>query len=300
LDLLIATDCISEGQNLQDCDYLINYDIHWNPVRIIQRFGRIDRLGSPNTEVKGINFWIGKSYEESINLKKRVEKRRAIMALAGTETIDKLTNEMQEIMTDNPLISEQEQKMLEQMQNSWEDIEVNDKNLSMADFSLQMFREELWDYMNKQKEKLKNMPNGVFSGFLYDNQKNIKNIKNKNIIALLKHKKDQHFLLLFTNQNGENVFVNDFNILSFLKENKKQERKIKVDMDDNALLKAFADMLGKNIENQAEKEAIKIIDDIFNGNFDVQKENKKELTEDYFKRENFDIITWEIIQTINH
>jgi hypothetical protein len=75
IDLLIGTDCISEGQNLQDCDYLINYDIHWNPVRIIQRFGRVDRIGSPNSSIQLVNYWPDISLDEYINLKERVESR---------------------------------------------------------------------------------------------------------------------------------------------------------------------------------------------------------------------------------
>jgi ERCC4-related helicase len=85
IDLLIATDCISEGQNLQDCDYLINYDIHWNPVRIIQRFGRIDRIGSINKAVQLVNFWPTQDLNKYINLKNRVEARMALVDIAATQ-----------------------------------------------------------------------------------------------------------------------------------------------------------------------------------------------------------------------
>ena len=84
IDLLIATDCISEGQNLQDCDYLINYDIHWNPVRIIQRFGRIDRIGSKNAKIQLVNFWPNVSLDEYINLKSRVVARMKISVMTAT------------------------------------------------------------------------------------------------------------------------------------------------------------------------------------------------------------------------
>ncbi|WP_259397468.1 C-terminal helicase domain-containing protein, partial [Shewanella sp. SG41-4] len=84
IDLLIATDCISEGQNLQDCDYLINYDIHWNPVRIIQRFGRVDRIGSPNESIQLANYWPDISLDEYINLKERVESRMTIVDVTAT------------------------------------------------------------------------------------------------------------------------------------------------------------------------------------------------------------------------
>ena len=84
IDLLIATDCISEGQNLQDCDYLINYDIHWNPVRIIQRFGRIDRIGSKNSVIQLVNFWPDVSLDEYIDLKAKVETRMKIVNMTAT------------------------------------------------------------------------------------------------------------------------------------------------------------------------------------------------------------------------
>ena len=84
IDILIATDCISEGQNLQDCDYLVNYDIHWNPVRIIQRFGRIDRLGSINDKVQLVNFWPTEDLDNYINLKQRVEARMALVDVTAT------------------------------------------------------------------------------------------------------------------------------------------------------------------------------------------------------------------------
>ena len=97
LDVLIGTDCISEGQNLQDCDYLINYDIHWNPVRIIQRFGRIDRIGSPNDQIQLVNYWPDISLDEYINLKERVENRMMIADVAATGDDNVLTAKSSEI-----------------------------------------------------------------------------------------------------------------------------------------------------------------------------------------------------------
>ena len=84
IDVLIATDCISEGQNLQDCDYLLNYDIHWNPVRIIQRFGRIDRIGSKNAQIQLVNYWPDMTLDEYINLKGRVESRMKVTVMTAT------------------------------------------------------------------------------------------------------------------------------------------------------------------------------------------------------------------------
>ena len=93
IDILIATDCISEGQNLQDCDYLINYDIHWNPVRIIQRFGRIDRIGSKNSVIQLVNFWPDITLDEYINLKSRVETRMKIVDMTATGDDNILSDE---------------------------------------------------------------------------------------------------------------------------------------------------------------------------------------------------------------
>ena len=112
IDILIATDCLSEGQNLQDCDCVINYDIHWNPVRLIQRMGRIDRLGSPNKSVMGINFWPGRDYEDYLRLKDRVERRMALMSIVGTEIDDKMTPEVERMTKDNPILSKHAQKCL--------------------------------------------------------------------------------------------------------------------------------------------------------------------------------------------
>ena len=93
IDILIATDCISEGQNLQDCDYLINYDIHWNPVRIIQRFGRIDRIGSRNKVIQLVNFWPDVTLDEYINLKAKVETRMKIVDMTATGDDNLLSDE---------------------------------------------------------------------------------------------------------------------------------------------------------------------------------------------------------------
>ena len=93
IDILIATDCISEGQNLQDCDCVINYDIHWNPVRIIQRFGRVDRIGSKNESIQLVNFWPDMDLDEYINLKGRVETRMKISIMSSTGDDDLINAE---------------------------------------------------------------------------------------------------------------------------------------------------------------------------------------------------------------
>ncbi|MCB0541797.1 MAG: SWF/SNF helicase family protein, partial [Bacteroidetes bacterium] len=129
IDILIATDALSEGQNLQDADMVINYDIHWNPVRIIQRMGRIDRLGSPNSKIFGINFWPSNNINSYLDLQGRIEQRMAAMQLAGSEVHLDFSDTFKEMAEDENLENRMKARMIEQMQTSWDDIEVNEQGL---------------------------------------------------------------------------------------------------------------------------------------------------------------------------
>ncbi|MBF0103474.1 MAG: DEAD/DEAH box helicase family protein, partial [Desulfobacterales bacterium] len=141
IDILIATDCISEGQNLQDCDFLINYDIHWNPVRIIQRFGRIDRLGSTNTTIKLVNFWPTNDLDNYINLKERVEARMALVDVTATAADNILNAEqLEELISDDLKYRNQQ---LKKLQHEVLDLEDMDESISLTDFTLDDFRIEL-------------------------------------------------------------------------------------------------------------------------------------------------------------
>ena len=140
IDVLIATDCISEGQNLQDCDYLVNFDIHWNPVRLIQRFGRIDRIGSRNAGIQMVNYWPDVSLDEYINLKARVEARMKISVLAATGDDNPLTTEEQ-----NDLDYRKEQ--LQRLQHEVVDLEEMNTGVSIMDLGLNEFRLDLLAYM---------------------------------------------------------------------------------------------------------------------------------------------------------
>lgn len=134
IDVVIATDVISEGQNLQDADYLINYDIHWNPVRIIQRFGRIDRIGSTNDNIQMVNFWPDISLDEYINLKARVENRAKLVAISSTgeDTIDNTDPDM-----------EYRKKQLETLQNEVVDLEDMSSGVNIMDLGLNEFQLDL-------------------------------------------------------------------------------------------------------------------------------------------------------------
>ena len=161
IDILIATDCISEGQNLQDCDLLINYDIHWNPVRIIQRFGRIDRIGSKNEKIQLVNFWPTKDLDNYINLKERVEARMALVDLTATQEENILNNEQLE-----ELIAEElkfRNRQLKKLQETVLDLEELDENINLCDFTLDDFRIELMNFLEKNREKLEQAPTGLYA-----------------------------------------------------------------------------------------------------------------------------------------
>ncbi len=161
IDVLIATDCISEGQNLQDCDYLINYDIHWNPVRIIQRFGRIDRLGSQNASIQLVNFWPTSDLDNYINLKERVEARMALVDMTATGEDNILnTEQLNELISDDLRFRN---KQLKKLKEEVLDLEDMEENISLTDFSLNDFRIEIDKYFKQNSDKIKNSPLGLYA-----------------------------------------------------------------------------------------------------------------------------------------
>ncbi|MBZ9755267.1 DEAD/DEAH box helicase family protein [Mesorhizobium sp. ESP6-5] len=152
LDVLIGTDCISEGQNLQDCDYLVNYDIHWNPVRIIQRFGRIDRIGSQNAQIQLVNYWPDISLDEYINLKERVENRMVIADVSATGDDNVLTAKSSDIAYRKDQLKRLQEEVIE-----LEDVKTG---ISITDLGLNDFRMDLLNYV-KEHSELDNLPNGM-------------------------------------------------------------------------------------------------------------------------------------------
>lgn len=161
IDLLIATDCISEGQNLQDCDYLVNYDIHWNPVRIIQRFGRIDRIGSASHTVQLVNFWPTEDLNKYINLKNRVEARMALVDIAATFEDNILqSDEIQELIHDDLKYRD---KQLLKLKDEVLDLEDLGDSVSLTEFTLDDFRLELLKYIEANRAKLEDAPFGLYT-----------------------------------------------------------------------------------------------------------------------------------------
>jgi len=159
IDLLIATDCISEGQNLQDCDWLINYDIHWNPVRIIQRFGRIDRIGSPNQCVQLVNFWPNMELEEYINLEQRVSGRMVLLDISATGEENLIEQQSGNPMND----LEYRRKQLIKLQDTVIDMEDLSTGVSITDLTLSDFRIDLAQYLKEHPGKLETQPLGAYA-----------------------------------------------------------------------------------------------------------------------------------------
>lgn len=203
IDVLIATDCISEGQNLQDCDFLINYDIHWNPVRIIQRFGRIDRIGSRNAVIQLVNYWPDMDLDDYINLKGRVEARMKVSVLTATGD-------------DNPLSAEEQgdlkyrRDQLERLKEEVVDIEEMNTGVSIMDLGLNEFRLDLLEYIN-QGHDIEHTPHGLHAivpatadtppgvVFVLKNRNNSVNIDRKNRL--------HPFYMVYIGQDSE-VIVN--------------------------------------------------------------------------------------------
>ena len=157
IDLLIATDCISEGQNLQDCDWLINYDIHWNPVRIIQRFGRIDRIGSPNERIQLVNFWPNVELEEYLRLEQRVSGRMVLLDISATGEENLIEQQSGDPMND--LVYRR--KQLLKLQDTVIDLEDLSSGVSIADLTLTDFRIDLADYRRAHPDALDSEPLGM-------------------------------------------------------------------------------------------------------------------------------------------
>lgn len=186
IDILIATDCISEGQNLQDCDYLVNYDIHWNPVRIIQRFGRVDRIGSKNNYIQLVNFWPDMTLDDYINLKSRVETRMKISVMTSTGDDDLINAEEKGDL-------EYRKQQLKRLQEEVVDIEEMSDGISIMDLGLNEFRLDLLEYMKTHPDMdkkprglhavvpaMEELPEGVI--FVLKNVNNSVNIDNQNRI----------------------------------------------------------------------------------------------------------------------
>jgi hypothetical protein len=317
IDILIATDALSEGQNLQDADMVINYDIHWNPVRIIQRMGRIDRLGSPNEQIFGINFWPSDNINSYLNLQGRIEQRMAAMKLAGSEVDHQFSDSFAKMAHDEDFDRKMNDRMMEQMLITWDDIEVSDQGLGFDSLSLERYRQDLLAEFNRDKDKYRQMPKGVYSGFVGDHS----GICN-GIVALLgfpakPSKKLDHqyqvFDLIYIDKSGKLVLNNQKEVLDFLTVNKDKERFVPdaVDRGEEVAItelvtalktwlssqavqtEVMEDGTEKKTMGDAAKEAIEGIKKGKNKDLQIVKENIK--FDEKFKPNNFDLVAWSLV-----
>ena len=319
IDILIATDALSEGQNLQDADMVINYDIHWNPVRTIQRVGRIDRLGSPNEEVFTVNFWPAPNINEYLNLQTRIEKRMAAMKIIGSEDIKDFTENYGNIAIDTDLEERQNQKMLEQMQDSIEELET-EKSFGFDDLSLEMYRQDLALELENRLTHYLQLPNGIFSGVAFTEA--IENEQKEGIIALLgspvrkaKQKKAyQQLKLVYVDAQGKEILVNEKEILHYLSQQKNAPRYgcEKLDIGDPEEVKHYANALAQWFEHQqantvvdeeghtkkvAGKASLDMLDQLSRGKKTAIEEMKNTQTmSTKYNKDNWDLITWLIVK----
>ena len=196
IDILIATDCISEGQNLQDCDYCINYDIHWNPVRIIQRFGRIDRIGSQNAVIQLVNFWPDLDLDEYINLKSRVEARMRISVMTSTGDDDLINQEETGDL-------EYRRQQLKRLQKEVVDLEDMNSGVSIMDLGLNEFRMDLLAY-RKEHGDIDHTPFGIHAVVKGEQPGVIFILKNVNEDINIERQNRLHpFYMVYVGMDGE-------------------------------------------------------------------------------------------------
>lgn len=295
IDLLIATDCISEGQNLQDCDYLINYDIHWNPVRIIQRFGRIDRIGSKNDSITLVNFWPDVTLDAYINLKQRVENRMLIANMASTGDDNVLNQEEKEM--------EYRKIQLQKLKEDVIDLEDLREGVSITDLGLNDFRVDLSNLIKIYKEA-KNVPEGLHavvpSG---DNLQQgaifiLKNVnENVNIDKL---NRLHPYYLVYIKNSGELILkhIESKKILDALRLacNGKREiiddlcRKIAEETNDYYKMDHYSNLLKQSIHSILQTEEEKTVLSLFKSGGTVSGKNKFKGIED------FKLITFVIVR----
>lgn len=307
IDILIATDCLSEGQNLQDADTQVNFDIHWNPVRLIQRFGRIDRIGSPNKVIRCVNFWPAKSFEDYLHLETRIQNRMSLMKLVDTET-QELDEKFKKMVEDNPLQDKNADRLLEELQNnSIFDIE-SPRTLSLKDFSFETYRQDLLDFLDKNRDVFRRMPNGIFSGFRFDDTL-FEKIP-ESLVAVVgyprrKQGSNKPYTELYlmcqpvdTHLPATYQELNRAEILEFLRANKNQERYVPdwIESNDNERISKLSGILKEWMKMKAPKQAVSNIKNMLRSKkVETKPKISSETVENKFKLENFDLIVWEYV-----
>lgn len=270
IDVLIATDVISEGQNLQDADMMVNYDIHWNPVRIIQRFGRVDRIGSKNKFIQLVNFWPNIELDEYIDLKSRVESRMKISVLTSTADDNVLSSE--EIEDNN-----YRKKQLERLKNEVVDLEEMSEGISIMDLGLEDYRMDLLKYLDSHPE-LEKVPKGLQAILSVENKEAegaIFVLKNKDELRGKNQKNQLHpYYILYVNSVGELVVSPEeskkiLDLLGSLCRGKTQPLQSLVNQynrqtKDGKEMSGYSKLLQQAIEQLMEQDQLSTMDALFN------------------------------------
>lgn len=317
IDILIATDALSEGQNLQDADMVVNYDIHWNPVRIIQRMGRIDRLGSPNEKIFGVNFWPSDNINNYLDLQGRIEQRMATMQLAGSEVDLDFSDTFKEMAEDESLENKMKARMLKIMEISIDDID-QEKTFGFDDLSLEKYRQDLLDEYNQNAQKYLKMPKAVYTGFKSNNP----SCSETGIIALLGYParppKTENYAydtydLIYINYDGKQVLLNQKDVLDALTLHKDEHRFVPADIDrgDESAIQNLVNSVKKWLSSQAVEEekqtdgtvkkkmgteTLDVLSKLKHGSKDaLDRLNQNVKTKDKFKLNNFDLIVWFLV-----
>lgn len=272
IDILIATDCISEGQNLQDCDYLINYDIHWNPVRIIQRFGRIDRIGSKNQVIQLVNFWPNMELDEYIHLESRVSGRMVMLDMSATGE--------ENVIVDNDSMNDLEyrKQQLKQLQDQVVDLEDINGGISITDLTFNDFKMDLVNYMKSNREILEKAPTGMYAIA----KSNIDEAERGVIFCLKQVNEDikpseyntlNPYFLVYVKEDGEVLlnFIQSKKILDIYKKVCIGEKELypaliaefNKDTNNAKDMSKFTNFLERTVENIVGKEEEKGLDSLF-------------------------------------
>jgi len=272
IDILIGTDCISEGQNLQDCDYVINYDIHWNPVRIIQRFGRIDRIGSPNASIQLVNYWPDISLDEYINLKERVENRMVIVDVTATGDDNVLSAQSNDITY--------RKEQLRRLQEEVIELEDLKTGVNITDLGLNDFRMDLLNYV-KANGDLGAVPCGMHAvvpakpevgltpGVIFT-------LRNRNSgVNVNQHNRLHPFYLVYIDTRGEVItdHTEVKRLLDLVRSSCKGLatpvldlcRRFNMETDDGREMTFYSDLLNRAIRSMIEVKEDRDLDSLFTG-----------------------------------
>ena len=267
IDILIATDCISEGQNLQDCDYLINYDIHWNPVRIIQRFGRIDRIGSKNAVIQLLNFWPTEDLDSYIDLAERVKGRMVLVDVSATGEENIIDDQKSREMND----LEYRKNQLQKLQNEVVDLEDISGGISITDLTFNDFKIDLMEYMKEHEEELATAPSGLYA--IARISDNLRDTVKPGVIFVLRQikgarqTKEQNplfpYYLAYITDDGEIEanFMQAKQVLDYLKKFCSGQKTVAKDLADmfnvetkhGRRMEKYSSLLQKTIENLIDK-----------------------------------------------